>query len=417
LAAAAQTPPQAPPQALTLTQAKEFALQHNPRIQSAGATALAAGSVVKEVRAARLPNVSGSVTGADAQHGTILAAGAVQTSSLYTRLASGVVVNQLVTDFGRTAELTKSAELRARAQDTSIETVREGVLLQVEQAYYQALGAQAVQRAAQAAVNTREATLRQVRALAESLMRSTLDVRFAEVALSQAQLDLYQAENNATEGLANLAAALGLDHAQAFALSDEPLPGPLDASPEVRIQEALEKRPELTALGFSRDAARAFAQAEERLKLPAVSLTGVAGAIPAGDPRLPVGYSAAAVNVNIPIFNGGLFSARHREAEQKAAAAEADVRDLAIQVSREVNVAWLEANTAFRRLDVTARLVAEANEALRLAQTRYDAGLGSIVELTQAQASQTSAGIQNASAQYDYLNRRAALDFATGVLQ
>jgi len=406
-----------PPQALTLTQAKEFALQHNPRIQSAGATALAAGSVVKEVRAARLPALSGNVTGADAQHGTILAAGAVQTSSLYTRLASGVVVNQLVTDFGRTADLTKSAELRARAQDTSIETVREGVLLQVEQSYFQALGAQAVERAAQAAVNTREATLRQVRALAESLMRSTLDVRFAEVALSQAQLDLYQAENNATEGLANLAAALGLDHAQAFALSDEPLPAPLDASPDGRIQEALEKRPELTALGFSRDAARAFAQAEGRLKMPTVSLTGVAGAIPAGDPRLPPGYSAAAVNVNIPIFNGGLFSARHREAEQKAAAADADVRDLAIQVSREVNVAWLEANTAFRRLDVTARLVAEANEALRLAQTRYDAGLGSIVELTQAQASQTSAGIQNASAQYDYLNRRAALDFATGVLQ
>jgi outer membrane protein len=405
-------------QSLTLGQAKEYALQHNPRIQSAGSSAQAAASVVKEVRSARFPTVSGNLTGAGAQHGTILSAGAVQTSSLYTRFASGVVVNQLVTDFGRTGDLTKSAGLRARAQNTSIETVREGVLLQVEQAYFQALGAQAVQRAAQAAVNSREAMLRQVRALAESLMRSTLDVRFAEVALSQAQLDLYQAENNATEGLANLSAALGLDRAQTFTLSDEPMPEALlDASPDTRIQEALQKRPELTALGYSRDAAHLYADAEGRLKLPVVSLTGVAGAIPAGDPRLPVDYSAAAVNVNIPIFNGGLFSARHREAEQKAAAADADVRDLAIQVSREVNVAWLGANTAFRRLDVTARLVLEANEALRLAQTRYDAGLGSIVELTQAQAAQTSARIQNASAQYDYLNRRAALDFATGVLQ
>ena len=82
-----------------------------------------------------------------------------------------------------------------------------------------------------------------------------------------------------------------------------------------------------------------------------------------------------------------------------------------------MDVAWLEANTAFRRLDVTARLVLEANEALRLARTRYDAGLGSIVELTQAQAAQTSAEIQNASARYTYLNSRAALEFATGVLQ
>jgi len=141
------------------------------------------------------------------------------------------------------------------------------------------------------------------------------------------------------------------------------------------------------------------------------------GAIPAGDPRLPESYSAAGVNVNIPILNGGLFSARRAEAEQRAAAADSDVRALAVQISREVRVAWLEANTAARRLDVTARLLAQSNEALRLARTRYDAGLGSIVELSQAQLNQTSAEIQNATARYDYLSSRAALDYATGELQ
>ncbi|HWE49996.1 MAG TPA: TolC family protein [Bryobacteraceae bacterium] len=405
------------PGTLSLGQAKAYALAHNPRIQSAGSSARAAEAVVREVRSARLPALSGNITGAEAMHNTILAAGAVQTSSLYTRFASGVAVNQLITDFGRTSDLTRSADLRARAQNMTIETIREAVLLDVEQAYFQALGAQAVQRAAQAAVHSRETTLRQVRALAESAMRSTLDVRFAEVALSQAQLDLYQAENNATEGLANLSAALGYDRAQAFTLNEEPMPGALEADPESRIEEALQKRPELAAMGLSRDAARLYAEAEGRLKLPSVTLAGVAGTIPAGDPRLPLDYSAAAVNVNIPIFNGGLFAARRSEAEEKAAAAAADVRNLAIQISREVNVAWLEANTAFRRLDVTARLVTEAGEALRLAQTRYDAGLGSIVELTQAQAAQTSAEIQSAGARYDYLGRRGALDFAAGVLQ
>ena len=64
-----------------------------------------------------------------------------------------------------------------------------------------------------------------------------------------------------------------------------------------------------------------------------------------------------------------------------------------------------------------ARLLAQANEALRLAHTRYDAGLGSIVELSQAQFNQTAADIQNATARYEYLSRRAALDFATGDLQ
>jgi outer membrane protein len=412
--AAAQAPP---PASLTLAAAKTYALQNNPRVRAADASTEAAGSVVKEVKAAQFPTVSGLVTGVEAGHGTILAAGALQTSSLYSRLAAGLAVSQLVTDFGRTARLTDSAQLRLGAQQSNGRAVREQVLLEVEQAYFQALGGSAALRAAQAAVTNREITLRQIRALAESSMRSTLDVRFAEVALSQAQLDVVQAENLAAEAQSDLAAALGLDRAEAFTLADEPAPGPLEAKPDARIQAALSKRPELQAITQLRDAAHRYADAEKRLTLPTVSLLGAAGAIPAGDPRLPETYSAAGVNVNIPIFNGGLFSARRAEAEQRAAAADSEVRQLANQVSRDVRNAWLEANTAARRVDVTTRLLAQATEALRLAQTRYDAGLGSIVELSQAQLNQTSADIQNATAQYEYLSRRAALDYATGDLQ
>jgi outer membrane protein len=406
-----------PPARLTLDQAKAYALLNNPRIRSSDSSTAAAGSVVKEVRAARFPTVSGLATGVEAQHSSIMSAGALQTSSLYTRLATGVAVSQLVTDFGRTASLSKSSDLRREAQASNGQAVRELVLLQVEQAYFEALGGAAALRAAQAAVNDREITLRQINALADSAMRSTLDVRFAEVALSQAQLDLYQTENMAAEAQANLSAALGLDQTTAFTLADEASPAALDPTPDARIQEALQKRPELAALSLTRDAAHRYAEAEARLRLPTVSLVGAAGAVPAGDPRLHDSYSAAGVNINIPVLNGGLFSARRAEAEQRAAAADSDVRDLSIQIAREVRIAWLEANTAFRRLNVTSRLVLQANEALRLAQTRYDAGLGSIVELSQAQLNQTSAEIQNATARYDYLSRRAALDYSTGNLQ
>jgi outer membrane protein len=414
--ALAQEPP--PPGAnLTLAEAKAFALRNNPRIRSADYNTQAAGSVVKEVRAARLPTVSAIETGVAAQHSTILAAGALQTSSLYSRFASGVSVSQLVTDFGRTARLTQSADLRRQAQGSQGQSVREQVLLQAEEAYFQALSGNATRTVAQAAVNSRETTLRQIRSLAENSMRSTLDVRFAEVALSQAQLDLYQAENLAAEAQANLAAVMGLDHSMEFTLSDEPTPGALENTPDPRVQDALHKRPEILALTQTREAARRYADAEARLKLPTVALLGTAGAIPVGDPRLPENYSAAGVNITIPVLNGGLFSARRAEAEQRASAADSDLRELSVQVSREVRVAWLEANTAARRLEVTSRLAGEAREALRLAQTRYDAGLGGIVELTQAQLNQTSAEIQNATARYDYLSRRAALDYSSGELQ
>jgi outer membrane protein len=143
----------------------------------------------------------------------------------------------------------------------------------------------------------------------------------------------------------------------------------------------------------------------------------VAGALPETDPRLKGSYSAAGFNVTIPILNGKLYSARRDEAELRAQAAEKDVEGLSIQVSEQVRLAWLEANTAFRRLDVTARLVTEAEQALRLARTRYEIGLGSIVEVNQAQLSEVSAEIAAAGAKYDYLSRRAALAFVTGALR
>lgn len=86
-------------------------------------------------------------------------------------------------------------------------------------------------------------------------------------------------------------------------------------------------------------------------------------------------------------------------------------------IARDVLMSWLEANTAYRRLDVTARLVVEADQALRLAQLRYDNGLGSIVELNQAQFSQTAAQIEAAKAKYEYMGRRAALDYTVGALR
>jgi outer membrane protein len=402
---------------LTLAQARDFALQNNPRIRSAASNAGAAAAVVKEARSAEFPNLWGNVTSAGAQHSTVLSAGALQTSSLYSRFASGIGVTQLVTDFGRTGSLVQSAAIRAQAQNISSEAVRQQVLLDVEQAYFQALGANAVHEAAQAAVNSREVTLRQIRTLAESSMRSTLDVRFAEVSLSQAQLDLYRAENNAVEAQAHLSAAMGLDRPQTFILADEPMPAALAGDPSALIQSSLQNRPDLRASGLLRDAAHRFAEAEARLNRPSVAFLGAAGVVPAGDPRLPSHYSAAGVNVTIPVLNGGLFSGRRAEAEQRAAAAESDAREVLIEIVRQVQTAWLEANTAARRIDVTVRLVAESAEALRLAQTRYDNSLGSIVELSQAQLNQTAAQIENANARYEYLSRRVALDYATGVIQ
>jgi outer membrane protein len=402
---------------LTLERARQIALKNHPRLGSANLYAQAAEKRVAEARSAYYPVLRGNVTGAGAESGTAVAAGNVTTSALSTRLASGVALDQLVTDFGRTSKLAASARSEAQAQSSDANATRAEILLEVSDAYYAVLGAESVLRSAEADLDNRRLLLRQVQALAQSALRGTLDVTFAQVAVSETELAVSRAQSDLKASQARLSAAMGADRDQAFQLVDQQLPPNLTSDPKGLVDEALRSRPDLASSRFSRDAARDFQKAERRLRYPSVNLIGVAGVIPEHDRALHGDYGAAAVNVSIPVFNGGLFAARNAEAELRAQAAEKDVQDLSIRITRDVRIAWLTAQDAFRRLDVTSRLVEQANQALRLAKARYDIGLGGIVELNQAQTTQTNAQLEAARAKYEYLSRRAELDYATGVLR
>jgi outer membrane protein len=402
---------------VSLAQAEEIAVGNHPRIASAALTAQASVEQIKEARSALYPTISANATGVGTDPGSVLSAGAITTSSLYNRVASGFVASQLLSDFGRTRSLEQSARLRSSSQDQIVIATRAQVLVEVREGYYQALASESVLRVARATLDLRRLTLRQVTALAQSALRSTVDVSFAQVNLSQAELDLYRAENDALANHARLSAAMGYPHDQPFSLADEGLPAALQPDTGPLIAEAVRDRPDLQAARLNRGALDRFALAEKQLRNPTIVAAAVAGVAPVRDDRLPETYSAAGVNVNIPVLNGGLFRARREEAEARAAAAGKDIDTLSLQIAADVRVAWLDASDAFRRLDVTARMVAEANEALRLAQARYDNALGSIVELNQAQVNQTGAQIAAASAKYEYLTRRAILDYAIGALR
>lgn len=405
------------PPIVSLAKAQDIAARNHPRIASAAFVAQASIAAIKEARAALYPSLAANVTGVGTDPGSVLSAGAVTTSSIYNRVASGFVASQLLSDFGRTRSLEQSARLRRGSQEQNVIATRAQVLVEVQEGYFQALAAESVLKVARATLDLRRLTLRQVSALARSALRSTVDVSFAEVNVSQAELDLYRAENDAQAAHARLSAAMGYPRDQLFSLVDERLPSPLPPDADSLIAEAGRDRPDLQALRLNRDSLDRFARAEKELRNPTIVAAAVAGVAPVRDDKLPETYGAAGISVNIPVLNGGLFKARREEAESRAAAASKDVDALALQIAADVRVAWLDANDAFRRLDVTARMVVEANEALRLAQARYDNALGSIVELNQAQVNQTAAEIGAASAKYEYLARRAILDYAIGALR
>ena len=160
-----------------------------------------------------------------------------------------------------------------------------------------------------------------------------------------------------------------------------------------------------------------FVKAERALSFPSIGLAATAGFVPAAPQAIPGQFGAAGVNVTIPVFNGGLFKARRTEAELRARAAAQNVNDLANRVARDLKVAYLNAATAYERVGLTAQLLQQAQLALDLAQSRYDLGLGSIVELSQAQLNLTSAQISSTSAKYDYQTQRSLLAYQIGDLR
>ncbi len=409
------------PQTLTLKEAETIALNH-PRIEAASAIAFATEKVVTEVRSAYYPITYGNLTGVKTQTGTRLATGFLAASNVYDRFANGLTISQLVTDFGRTAKLSQTAELQASAQRANVVATRADVLLAVDQAYFRTLKAQAVLTVAEQTVTERQMVANRVEALAKAKLRSSLDVSFAEVNLGQAKLLLVSAQNNLSAAYADLSFALGLPTPRQFVLSEEPLPEapPQEVTP--LLTEAFRERPELARQRFTAHSAHAFALAERNLMFPTISSLANLGIISIGDTFgtskiFRPSYAAGGVNVSIPFFTGRLFEARRAEASSRARAEDRKLQDLRDQIAREVDVAWLGALTAYQRLDLTAQILAQATEALKLADARYKLGLSSIVELQQAQLNQTQAAIDQASAKYDYSSRSAALDYAVGRLR
>jgi outer membrane protein len=400
---------------LSLNDAQTLALKNNPQISFARLTALASQQVAREFRSSLWPTATVNLTAVDSEPGSRITAGALNNPAVYPRAAAGATVTQLITDFGRATNLISSANLAAKAENQNALATKEQILLAVDQAFYNALQTHAVLTVAQQTVNDRQTVSSQVDALFRSKLKSELDLSFANVNLAQAKLLLLDAQNNENAAFAALSAVLGFSSLQSFQLVEDSSPSAAPpAGVDDLISTALAVRPEILALEFQSESAARFQKAERDLLFPSIRALGAVGDTPVRNPVIsPNWYGAVGIDVEVPVFNGFLFTARAKEASLREQASRERLRDLRDRISRDVRTSWLNANTAYQRLAVTQQLVDQANLALNLAQARYHLGLGSIVELSQAQLQQTQAQISNAQAMYDYRLSLAVLQYQT----
>lgn len=407
------------PTSLTRQQAEQIALANNPRIHVSQLLAKIQHQVVRQRQADELPNLNGELTAVEANEASRISAGALTASRLLEHAGMGVQLSQLVTDFGRTRNLVVSAKLQEKARLADAEASREDIVLATDQVFFQTLEAQATLSVAKQTVAARQSLADQVSALTASKLKSDLDLSFVQVNLSQAKLLQLDAQNNLDAAKAALSEVLGYDKQTDYQLVEDngghlPI---LPPDPEPLITTALDNRPDLQSLRFSEQAARKFSRAQHEQLLPTISALGIVGATPVGSSQYFTSnwYGAVGVNMNVPIFNGFRYHAQAAEAALQSQAASENTRALRDRVVRDVRTAWLNANTALQRVTVTGELLKQANLALDLAQTRYQLGLSSIVELSQAQLQQTQAAIGNANARSQFSFAVSYLQFQTGV--
>jgi outer membrane protein len=413
-----QTPPLTPaaavgaPKDLTLREAEALALKNNPQISIGKLQALVAQQNVREARSALLPTAYLSVTAVDAHDSSRISAGALNNPIIFARAATGVTVNQLITDFGRTSNLLSSSEDQAKAQDKLAAATADQITLAVDQIFFNALETRELVNVAQSTVNARQTFVDKIQALTNAKLKSDLDLSFASVDLARGKLLLLEARNNYQAALSSLSAILGFQDQQDFQPVEEVkdlTPPPAEVPP--LVLRALQQRPELQALADQVSGAQKFSRAEHDLWKPTISAIGTAGIAPVRDDRLSNWYGAAGVNINLPLFNGFQFDARAKAADLQTAVNRQRLSDARNNIARDVRNAWQDSQRAFERLSVTRDLREQANLSLTLAQSRYNLGLSSIVEFTQAELQKTEADIEDTDAQYQYRLTQIVLAF------
>ena len=207
---------------------------------------------------------------------------------------------------------------------------------------------------------------------------------------------------------------MGLQEDHVFSLAEEPLKQLPAESVAPLVARALQNRPDLIALRDQVESAGKFARAQADARLPRLEAFGSFGKTPVGDPEVEGNYSAGGINVELPLFTGGLLSSRQDAAELRKESQNELLSDQQLEVMKQVNTAWFDAATGLKNIDLAKQLASDAEQALQLAEAQYRSGQTSVIELSQAQLNALQAEIGAASAKFDYKLQLVQLDYATG---
>jgi outer membrane protein len=403
--------------ALSQDEAVAIALETQPSIQARLSDYMAASYRVDQALAPLLPQLTGTATLARTQVVNSSTASGDRDRTVVTTIRPAsenttmrVSLSQILFDFGKTFASTDAARRLAEQAQEDVELQRQLVTQTVKESFTNINFAQRLIRVQEQAVERAQLNLRSARGFFEVGTRPKSDVARAEVDVANARVDLIRARN--AERLARVAlnTAMGIPAETPTQVQDNLVYQPIALDSSQLQVRALNQRPEYKSARLRVSEAEARAKRAFRDFFPDLTGSGYYGST-----RFDMNEIwEVAVSLSWTLYDGGSRIARFRESKVNVEGAEARVRATALDISREVEQAFIVVSEAGERIQAAQVAVTSAQENFRLAQGRFDAGVGTILELTDAQLALTQTQNAEAQALADYRIAVVRLERALG---
>ncbi|MDO9042611.1 MAG: TolC family protein [Desulfocapsaceae bacterium] len=396
---------------LTLTKVVAITRQNQPAILAARGNVNASQSRIGQAEAPYYPQVNGA-----GGYNRLSPGGnmyGMTDNGAYNQLTGGVNASQMLYDFGKTTtkvEIQKTGLDSARAD---LNAADDSAVFNVKLAYYNILKIARNKVVATETVKQFEQHLTQAKGFFEAGVKPKYDVTKAEVDLSHAKLVQIQVDNSLRLARVVLNNAMGLPNAPDYKLEDSLTSVKFTLPYEQALKLAQDHRPDLKAMILKKQAAERSVDLAQKGDSP--YLSGNAGATYNGDgDTMGSGWSAG-VAITVPIFNGHLTRHQVDEARANVDILAANVTALQQNIHKEVEQSYLNLHEAEERIATTKLAIQQAEENSQIASGRYSAGVGSPVEVTDADTLLVQAKADHNQALYDYRIAQTSIEQAIGI--
>jgi outer membrane protein TolC len=418
-----------PGEKLPLERAVALALQYHPARLAERSRMDAAHERIGEARSALLPQLFGAaeyLRATDNGIGDTTYLGAPGISRVpsngrhtndltatFDNYVAAISAYQYLFDFGRTRGRIEQRDAEADAARARLELADIDLVYQVSKAYFELMAANEIVRVFETAVAQREQHVDEARVKARAGLRPEIDTYTAESELARTKLNLVNARNRQATAKVTLDNAMGIGaSAPEYELAETLTYGPIGEPMNTYLKRAFAARPDLKMLEDEARAAGAEITEYRGEGLP--SLGAVAGYSVRGQDATPANNFYGGLMVTWPIFTGFLTEHEMTEAKLRQEAVAHGIEDLRQQIVLQVKSAFLDWQASLERIHQADQTLAASRVELDLAEKRYENGLGSIIELTDAQRRFTEDKAQQVQAVAGFSVAKAALNRSTG---